>query len=166
MVLYNELKRGAEKITPNTLKDPELEVITCDPIYYAGTKMMCFFGKVKRENIPPRKGTTSHSRPVYNVSVAFTKVMPTTGLENAPEDVKKRNLPRPSLSKNPILVRCNCDNTRFRANYANKHKHALYGGPIYMYPGAQWHWNNDIPMTCKHVMSFIKYLQNYYFITE
>lgn len=176
MVKYADLLKGMKYITPSSYKEvnpnlsiPNFKVWQPDkPVYYAGTKLMRFIARVDSDNISVKKGPMSDYRrpPYYNVEIDFKGVEQDSGLK--PEEVKFGHLPRPSLSQNDIMVRCNCVNNRFRVDFANRRVRAAAGSrpPIYhrKWPGP--HLNDDTPMICKHAVSYIKWLLRNNFIIE
>lgn len=174
MVLYADLVHGMKQITPGTTSNPnsnipQFRVKQPDrPIYYAGTKLIRFIGQVHSDRIDTKKGANStYRRPVYyNVEIDFKKVEETDGLN--PIEIRQRHIPRPSLSKNDIMIRCNCVNNRFRVDFANRRVKAAAGArpPIYhrLTPGP--HLNDNTPMICKHAVAYIKWLLRNGFIVE
>lgn len=174
MVKYAELVQGMKQITPGTTSNPSWSIPQFNvhqpdkPIYYAGTKLMRFIARVNSDNIPNKKGPESTYRrpPYYNVEIDFKGVEPESGLY--PQEVKMGHLPRPSLSQNDIMVRCNCVNNRFRVDFANRRVKAAAGArpPVYHRLTNRPHLNDNTPMICKHAVAYIKWLLRYNFIVE
>lgn len=174
MVKYAELIHGMEQITPGTTSNPNSSIPQFriwqpdKPIYYAGTKMIRFIARVHSDNVDTKKGANStYRRPQwYNVEIDFKDVKQETGLN--PQEIQKRMTPRPSLSNNDIMVRCNCINNRFRVDFANRRVKAAVGTrpPVYhrLWPGE--HLNDNTPMICKHAVAYVKWLLRNNFITE
>ena len=178
MVKYADLLKGMQYITPTSYKRanpnwsiPQFNVRQDEPIYYAGTKLIRFIGQVQSDNIPNKKGHEKfYIRPsYYNVEIDFKGVERETGLK--PEEIKFGHLPRPSLSQNDIMVRCTCENNRFRVDWANRRVKAAAGTrpPVYH---RKWpvsvipHLNDDTPMICKHAVDYIKWLLKFNYIVE
>ena len=79
------------------------------------------------------------------------------------EDIggEKYTLARPSITKNDILVRCNCPDFNFRFKYYNKLDHSLYGSehPKYVANGMGQPANpKEMPGMCKHLIAFVENL--------
>lgn len=174
MVKYADLIRGMERVTPGTtsnpnLSTPQFRVSQPDkPVYYAGTKIIRFIARVHSDRIDNKKGPNStYRRPTwYNVEIDFKDVTPDTGLN--PAEIQQKYLPRPSLSKNDMLVRCNCITYRFRMDFANRRNKAAIGSrpPVYHKLTNRPYINNDIPAICKHAVAYVKWLLKNGFITE
>lgn len=167
MVLYADLVRGMETVTPNAPRNPSLSVIKSDkPMYYAGTKLLRFFGRVRSSMIPTKKGSHSlYMRPGhYDIEVDFKNVEPNTGLNLI--EIQQGYPPRPSLKNNDIMVRCSCLNYRFRGDFANRRVKAATGSRFPRYFAPPPHLNDDTPMICKHIASYVDWLLKNNFITE
>ena len=88
-------------------------------------------------------------------------------------EIQQHHLPRPSLSHHDILVRCDCLNYAFRADFANRRSRAGAGSRFPKYvrkPNPDgtftFHLNDDTPMVCKHVMIYVDWLLQNGFVVE
>jgi len=166
MVKYADLLKGIKYVNPSTSVDSNLNVIhPSDPIYYAGTRIIRFIAHVASDRHAPWKSYIYRKPSEYSVEIDFKGVGETDGLNQM--EIRQHHLPRPSLSKNDIMIRCTCLNYNFRVDFANRRVRAAAGArpPRYRSRSGE-HLNDDTPTICKHAISYVNWLLNNGFITQ
>lgn len=168
MVKYADLLKGVNYVSPNTIAigNTNLRIRNqSKPIYYAGTKIIRFIAHVESDRYAPWRSYIYRRPSEYSVEIDFKGVGETDGLN--PMEIRQKHLPRPSLSKNDIMIRCTCLNYNFRVDFANRRVRAAVGSrpPVYHSKSGE-HLNNDTPTICKHVISYVNWLLANNFIME
>ena len=82
-------------------------------------------------------------------------------------ELEKGLLPKPTLARDPIQVYCSCKSYRFRADFANRRRHAGTGPhfPPYHRISDRAPYNpRNIACFCKHVIEFVDYLKKQGFV--
>lgn len=157
MAIYRAVLRSTPKVSPKTptsvLVNAKVEDL--DLQYYAGTRTLTFYGKVR-----------SHTEfGTYNVMLTFKNVRPEDGLTD--EEIRQGFKPKPTLGENEIMGRCSCPNYRFRFDKANR-LHGVGTGARFPFYVRKTNRKPNNPKNlmgfCAHLMEFINYLQKNGFI--
>lgn len=157
MPVWRALARGTQQVSPGSLDNASqlARIENLDLRYDAGVKTLTFYGEVTSNSHIGR----------YNVMVTFKGVDPDTGLTD--EEILQGYKPRPSLSKNEVLVSCRCPSYRFRFDKANRSNRVGTGARFPNYHRLTNRKPNNprnLPGFCHHILEFIEYLQKQGFI--
>ena len=152
---WNELLRNVPKVTPNYNFSASPNIFDLDVNYQIGVKTITFTGNVR----------SAHTGGSYSVIVSFSNVEPTEGLKD--EEILQGYMPKPSLNKHDVHVRCNCPSYRFRFDKANRVNRASMGknfGAYHRLTNRAPNNPHDLPGLCYHIIEFVDYLQSQGFI--
>lgn len=157
MPLFRAILRSTPKVAPKTptVIDDNTTVSDLDLEYYAGTRTLTFYGKVR-----------SHAQfGTYNVQVTFKDVRPHDGLTH--EEITQGFKPKPTLGDNEVQFRCSCPNYRFRFDKANR-MHGVGTGARFGFYRRKTNRKPNNPKNlfgcCAHCAEFISYLQRQGFV--
>ena len=156
MPVWKELIHDTEKVSPGSVVNATNDRIeNLDLQYDEQAKTLTFTGTIR-----------SSTRPVgYSLILTFKNVDRTQGLTE--EEILQGYQPKPSLANNEVAMRCSCPSYRFRFAEANKHYQAATGPGFGVYHRKTDRAPNNpqnLPGACKHLISFIIYLQDRDFI--
>lgn len=151
---WNELLRNTPKVTPNYNFGATNKVFNLDVKYQAGIKAITFYGSIR----------SAHSSEVYHMQVSFSRIDTTEGLTD--NEILEGYLPKPSLAKHDIQVRCDCASYRFRFDEANHENRASLGkfGIYHRKTNRKPNNPRNLPGICYHLIEFVDYLQSQGFI--
>lgn len=152
---WNELLKNVPKVTPNYNFSTSAKVHGLDVNYQLGVKTITFTGEIN----------SFHGGGSYSIIVSFSKVEPTDGLTE--EEIAQGYMPKPSLAKNDVHVRCSCPSYRFRFDKANRANRASMGknfGNYHRLTNRAPNNPHDLPGFCYHIIEFVDYLQSQGFV--
>lgn len=157
MPIWRALARGTPKVSPGTIDNivGNTRIYHLDLRYDEGVQTLTFYGEIRSSKHPTG----------YSMQIMFKGVTKTQGLTD--EEIAQGYQPKPSLSKNEILVRCSCPSYRFRFDKANRSEGAGAGARFPNYHRLTNRKPNNprnIIGGCKHTFMFIDYLQRQGFI--
>lgn len=152
---WNELLRNVPKVTPNYNFSANNHIFNLNVDYKLNMKTITFTCEMR---------SAKHSN-VYGIIVSFSKIDPTAGLTEA--EILQGYMPKPTLAKDDIKVKCTCPSFRFRFDKANRISRAAAGKPFGAYHRKTNRTPNnphDLPGLCYHIIEFVDYLQSQGFI--
>lgn len=152
---WNELLHNVPKVTPNYNFSASSNILNLDVNYQVGVKTITFTGNIR----------SAHGGQLYSIIVSFSKIEPTEGLEE--EEILQGYMPKPSLKKHDIHVRCNCPTYRFRFDKSNRANRASMGRDFGNYHRKTDRAPNnphDLPGICYHIIEFVDYLHSQGFV--
>lgn len=157
MPIWRRILQGTKKVSPAVQRNVSniARISNLDLRYDEGVKTLTFYANVK----------SSTFNTFYSVIITFKGVERTDGLTE--DEINKGFQPKPTLSKNEIMIRCSCNNYRFRFDQANRKNKVGTGArfPIYRRKTNRKSYNpRMIAGTCKHVIELLDYLQKNGFI--
>lgn len=157
MPVYRKLYEGTKKISPGSIRHvTSLDRCKVEDVQYMDSiKQITFIGTVY----------SKHSKQYYNCIVSFDSIERNEGLSNT--ELEKGLLPKPTLARDPIQVYCSCKSYRFRADFANRRRHAGTGPhfPPYHRISDRAPYNpRNIACFCKHIIEFVDYLKKQGFV--
>ena len=153
---YNQLKASSELVTPKYNVDNLAHVRINDLVYDENAETEDFYMEV-RSSRPGAGG--------YSIQIRFLNVGTNDGLTE--EEIQQGYNPKPSLSKNDVMVSCTCDSYRFRFNEANKGMRVGLNVkfPPYITKTSRAPNNpQQRPGMCKHIMEAMNYLNKQGFL--
>jgi len=151
---WNDLLRNVNEVTPNHRLGSTHKVQHLDLQYKASTKTLIFTGEM-----PSSKGTHG-----YAIQVDFLGVNPVDGLTE--DEILQGYMPKPTLAKHDLQVRCSCPSYRFRFDTANRENRATIGhfGNYHRLTNRAPNNPHDLPGLCYHLIEFMDYLQSQGFV--
>ena len=151
---WNDLLRNVDRVTPNHRLGSTNKPKHLDVKYQLGTKVLTFTGEM-----PSSKGTHG-----YSIQINFLRIEPTDGLTE--EEILQGYMPKPTLAKDDLQVRCSCPSSRFRFDSANRSNRASLGrfGAYHRTTDRAPNNPNDLPGLCYHLIEFMDYLQSQGFV--
>lgn len=151
---WNDLLRNVNQVTPNRRLGSTNKPKNLDVKYQLGTKVLTFTGEM-----PSSKGTHG-----YSIQVNFLRIEPTDGLTD--EEILQGYMPKPTLAKDDLQVRCSCPSYRFRFDTANRENRAALGrfGAYHRKTDRAPNNPHDLPGLCYHLIEFMDYLQSQGFV--
>ena len=151
---WNDLLRNVNQVTPNRRLGSTNKPKNLDVKYQLGTKVLTFTGEM-----PSSKGTHG-----YSIQVNFLRIEPTDGLTD--EEILQGYMPKPTLAKDDLQVRCSCPSYRFRFDTANRENRATLArfGAYQRKTDRAPNNPHDLPGLCYHLIEFMDYLQSQGFV--
>ena len=151
---WNDLLRNVNQVTPNRRLGSTNKPKNLDVKYQLGTKVLTFTGEMSSS-----KGTHG-----YSIQVNFLRIEPTDGLTD--EEILQGYMPKPTLAKDDLQVRCSCPSYRFRFDTANRENRATLGrfGAYHRKTNRAPNNPHDLPGLCYHLIEFMDYLQSQGFV--
>lgn len=157
MPVWGKLARTTPKVSPGSINNVNqaVRIHVNDVRYDKGVRTLTFFGEV----------SSSHKPSTYSLIITFKNVNEHDGLTE--EEILQGYKPKPSLSKNEVLLRCSCLSYRFRFDKANRLNNVGTGARFPSYHKLTNRKPNNprnLPGFCKHALEFIEFLQKQGFI--
>lgn len=101
------------------------------------------------------RGTAESGEKVYNTVVLFKDVVYGSGIPLVATDGRLYHLEQLMVDKNDVLVRCNCDDYRWRFQHWNHVDRSLYGADRKPYEGTGTGLKanpDEVAGFCKHII--------------
>ena len=157
MPIWRRILQGTKKVSPAVIPNVSnlANIQGLDLRYDEGMRTLTFYANVQSSSI----------RGYYSVQITFKNVDRLQGLSE--EEIEQGYQPKPSLSENEVMIRCSCNNYRFRFDQANRKNKVGTGArfPLYRRKTNRKPYNpRMIAGTCKHVIELLDYLQKNKFI--
>lgn len=159
MPVWRSLTVGTKKVSPATIPNTAFiaDIANFNVTYNKISKKIGFYGEIRSKK----------RHVVYNVIVMFTNILSTQGL--TPEEIEAEYKPKPSISRDHILLRCSCPSYRFRFDKANRDHFCSAGKsfPIY-HRKTNRKPNNprNLAGYCSHLNYFVSVLLKQGFVTR
>lgn len=113
------------------------------------------------------RGTAINEDRSYNPLVLLKKIKYVEEKDDALASVRVQGktyyFETPSKRKNDILVRCQCEDLKWRGQHELKLARSLYGNDRKPYIGqGLWEANpSGLPIMCKHILKLLEYLEQF-----